>query len=67
MSDIDLDNWFEAMRSEINSMGSNQVWTLIDPAKGVKPVRCKLVYKRKLGADEKITAFKHGITIKYDR
>ncbi|KAL0428099.1 UNVERIFIED_CONTAM: Copia protein [Sesamum latifolium] len=42
----------------MNSMGSNQVWTLVDPPKGVRPIGCKLVYKRKLGADGEVTAFK---------
>ncbi|KAL0445482.1 UNVERIFIED_CONTAM: polyprotein [Sesamum latifolium] len=36
MSDIDSDKWLEAMRSKIDSMGSNQVWTFVDPPpKGV--------------------------------
>ncbi|KAL0455211.1 UNVERIFIED_CONTAM: hypothetical protein Slati_0860300 [Sesamum latifolium] len=51
MSDIDSDKWLEAMKSKMDSMGSNQVWTLVDPPKGVMPVVCKWVYKRKLGAD----------------
>ncbi|KAL0368346.1 UNVERIFIED_CONTAM: hypothetical protein Scaly_1053500, partial [Sesamum calycinum] len=51
MSDIDLDKWLEAMKSEIDSMGSNQVWTLVDPPKGIKPVGCEWVYKCKLGAN----------------
>ncbi|KAL2246180.1 UNVERIFIED_CONTAM: Retrovirus-related Pol polyprotein from transposon TNT 1-94 [Sesamum indicum] len=34
------------MKSEIDSMGSNQVWTIGDPPKGVQPVGCKWVYKR---------------------
>ncbi|KAL0430481.1 UNVERIFIED_CONTAM: hypothetical protein Sradi_0674100 [Sesamum radiatum] len=33
MSDIDSDKWLEAMKSEMDSMGSNQVWTLVDPPK----------------------------------
>ncbi|KAL0395445.1 UNVERIFIED_CONTAM: hypothetical protein Slati_4510700 [Sesamum latifolium] len=33
MSDIDLDKWLEAMKSKMDSMGSNQVWTLVDPPK----------------------------------
>ncbi|KAL0290563.1 UNVERIFIED_CONTAM: Retrovirus-related Pol polyprotein from transposon TNT 1-94 [Sesamum calycinum] len=41
MSDIDSDKWLEAMRSEMDSMGSNQLWTLVNPPKGVKPVGCK--------------------------
>ncbi|KAL0463025.1 UNVERIFIED_CONTAM: Retrovirus-related Pol polyprotein from transposon RE1 [Sesamum latifolium] len=38
--------------------GSNQVWTLVDPLKAVRPVGCKWVYKRKLVADGEVTAFK---------
>ncbi|KAL0301580.1 UNVERIFIED_CONTAM: hypothetical protein Sradi_6434800 [Sesamum radiatum] len=38
MSDIDSDKWLEAMRSEMHSIGSNQVLSLVDPPKGVKPI-----------------------------
>ncbi|KAL0427753.1 UNVERIFIED_CONTAM: hypothetical protein Slati_2950100 [Sesamum latifolium] len=41
MSDIDTDKWLEAMKSKMDSMGSNQVWTLVDPPKGARPVGCK--------------------------
>ncbi|KAL0396309.1 UNVERIFIED_CONTAM: Retrovirus-related Pol polyprotein from transposon TNT 1-94 [Sesamum calycinum] len=44
----DSNKWLEAMKSEMDSMDSNQVWTLVDPSKGGKPVKCKWVYKRKL-------------------
>ncbi|KAL0405491.1 UNVERIFIED_CONTAM: hypothetical protein Slati_3863000 [Sesamum latifolium] len=44
MSDIDSDKWLEAMKFEMDSMGSNQVWTLVDPPKGARPVGCKWVY-----------------------
>ncbi|KAL0283637.1 UNVERIFIED_CONTAM: Copia protein [Sesamum angustifolium] len=64
MPDIDSNNWHEAMKSKMDSMGSNQVWTLIDPPKCVKPVGCKWVYKRKLGADGKVTAFKARLVAK---
>ncbi|KAL0433624.1 UNVERIFIED_CONTAM: hypothetical protein Slati_2696700 [Sesamum latifolium] len=64
MSDIDSDKWLEAMRSELDSMGSNQVLTLVDPPKGIKPVGCKWVYKLKLGADEEVTAFKVRLVAK---
>ncbi|KAL0440194.1 UNVERIFIED_CONTAM: Retrovirus-related Pol polyprotein from transposon RE2 [Sesamum latifolium] len=58
ISDINLKKWLEAMKSKMDSMGSNQVWTLVNPPKGVKSVECKWVYKRKLGADGEFTAFK---------
>ncbi|KAL0462952.1 UNVERIFIED_CONTAM: Retrovirus-related Pol polyprotein from transposon TNT 1-94 [Sesamum latifolium] len=64
MSDIDLDKWLEAMKSEMDSMGSNQVWTLVDLPKGARPVGCKWVYKRKLGADGEVTAFKARLVAK---
>ncbi|KAL0288257.1 UNVERIFIED_CONTAM: Retrovirus-related Pol polyprotein from transposon TNT 1-94 [Sesamum calycinum] len=64
MSDIDSDKWFEPMKSEMDSMGSNQVWTLVYPLKSVKPVGCKWVYKNKLGANGEITAFKARLIAK---
>ncbi|KAL0386219.1 UNVERIFIED_CONTAM: Retrovirus-related Pol polyprotein from transposon RE2 [Sesamum radiatum] len=64
MSDINSDKWFEAMKFEMDSMGSNQVWTLVDPPKGTRPVGCKWVYKRKLGADREVTAFKARLVAK---
>ncbi|KAL0463217.1 UNVERIFIED_CONTAM: hypothetical protein Slati_0209300 [Sesamum latifolium] len=64
MSDIDSDKWFEAMKFEMDSMGSNQVRTLADPPKGVRPLGCKWVYKRKLGADGEVTAFKARLVAK---
>ncbi|KAL0353182.1 UNVERIFIED_CONTAM: hypothetical protein Sangu_0899500 [Sesamum angustifolium] len=58
MSDINLEMWFEAIKSEMDSMCSNQVWTLLDRPKGVKLVGCKWVYKRKISADGEVTTFK---------
>ncbi|KAL0445218.1 UNVERIFIED_CONTAM: Retrovirus-related Pol polyprotein from transposon TNT 1-94 [Sesamum latifolium] len=45
-------------------MGPNQVWTLVDPPKGIRPVGCKWVYKRKLGANGEVTAFKARLVAK---
>ncbi|KAL0361334.1 UNVERIFIED_CONTAM: hypothetical protein Sradi_3817900 [Sesamum radiatum] len=58
MLDINWDKWLEAMKSKMDLMGSNQVWTLVDPSKGVRPAGCKWVYKRKLEADGEVIAFK---------
>ncbi|KAL0298158.1 UNVERIFIED_CONTAM: Copia protein [Sesamum angustifolium] len=52
------------MKSEIVSMGSNQVWTLVYPPKGIKPVGCEWVYKCKLGANSEVTAFKVRLVAK---
>ncbi|KAL0439756.1 UNVERIFIED_CONTAM: hypothetical protein Slati_2458600 [Sesamum latifolium] len=64
MSGIDSNKWLEAMKFKIDSMGSNQVWTLVDPPKGARPLGCKWVYKRKLGADGEVTAFKARLMAK---
>ncbi|KAL0413362.1 UNVERIFIED_CONTAM: Copia protein [Sesamum radiatum] len=64
ISSIDSDKWLEVMKSEMDSMGSNQVWILVDTPKGIRPVGCKWVYKRKLGADGEVTAFKARLMAK---
>ena len=46
MSDKDVENWKRAMESEMDSMYTNQVWTLVDKPEGIKPIGCKCVYKR---------------------
>ena len=33
ISDIDFEKWLNTMKSEIDSMHSNQVWTLVDVRK----------------------------------
>ena len=47
--DVDVDQWHNAMKLEIESMYSNEVWDLVDASAGIKPIRCKWVYKRKRG------------------
>ncbi|KAK8696495.1 hypothetical protein V6N13_001629 [Hibiscus sabdariffa] len=43
----DSEKWLEAMRSEMDSMSNNQVWTLVEPPEGIKPIGCKWVFKKK--------------------
>ncbi|KAL0412285.1 UNVERIFIED_CONTAM: hypothetical protein Slati_3818200 [Sesamum latifolium] len=64
MSDIDSNKWLEAMKFKMDSMGSYQVWILVDPPKCVKPLGCKWVYKRKFGADREVTTFKAKLVAK---
>ena len=42
----------------MDSIFSNQVWTLIDALEGVTPIRCKWIYKKKIGADGQIETYK---------
>ncbi|PKI31421.1 hypothetical protein CRG98_048188, partial [Punica granatum] len=48
---LDSKKWLKAMRSEMESMYTNQVWTLVDPPEGAKPIRCKWVFKKKTDMD----------------
>jgi ribosomal protein L24E len=43
MMDPDSEKWQVAMRSEIDSMGENQVRNLVYPPNGVRPIECKWI------------------------
>ena len=64
VSDTDSGRWLEAMRSEMDSMYSNKVWTLVDPPEGIVPVGCKWIYKRKLGVDGEVVTYKARLVAK---
>ena len=64
LQDKDADLWHKAMQSEMESMYSNQVWELVEPPKGVKPIGCKWIYKRKRGSDKKVKAWKARLVAK---
>ena len=52
------------MNTKLESMYFNQVWLLVDPPDGVKPIGCKWVYKRKRGVDRKVETFKARLVAK---
>ncbi|WRX23199.1 Reverse transcriptase [Theobroma cacao] len=52
------------MKSELDSMDYNKVWTLVDPSEGIKPIGCKWIYKRKTGSDGKVETFKARLVAK---
>ena len=62
--DTDATLWQKIMNTEIESMYSNQVWSLVDPSDGVKPIGCKWVYKMKRGIDRKVETFKARLVAK---
>ena len=41
------DLWYNAMKDELDSMKSNEVWDLVELPQGAKAVGCKWVYKTK--------------------
>ena len=60
----DSEAWLGAMRSEMESMEINNVWTLVDPPEGIKPIGCKWIFKRKRGADGKVETYKARLVAK---
>ncbi|KAG8474765.1 hypothetical protein CXB51_031711 [Gossypium anomalum] len=58
------EKWLEALRSEMDSMYENQVWTLVDPPKGVKPIGCKWVFKKKIDMDGNVQTYKGRLVAK---
>ncbi|KAM1818379.1 hypothetical protein ACFX11_000180 [Malus domestica] len=64
MSDIDSKRWQEAMKSEMDSMYQNQVWTLVDPPEGIVPFGNKWVFKRKIGVDGNVETYKARLVAK---
>ena len=42
------------MDLEIEFIHQNQVWYLVDPLEGIVPIRCKWIFKKKIGADGEV-------------
>ena len=52
------------MRSEMESMYENQVWTLVDPPENVKPIGYKWIYKKKTDMDCNMHTYKGRLVVK---
>jgi hypothetical protein len=46
------------MKSEIESMSENQVWSLVDPPEGSRPIECKWIYKKKTDIGGNVSVYK---------
>ena len=49
MYNIDSNKLLEAMRSKIDSMEVNQIWTLVNPPERIKSMKFKWAFTRKTG------------------
>ena len=58
------DLWFEAMKEEMNSMRSNEVWDLVELPNGAKAIGYKWVYKTKKDSLGNIERYKLGSLLK---
>ena len=64
MMSPDSDKWLKAMKSEIESMYENKVWTLIDLPDDRRATENKWIFKRKTDDDGSITIYKVRIVAK---
>ena len=62
--DKNSSRWLNAMKTEMDSMYANRVWTLIDPPEGIVPIGCKQIFKRKIGAYGKVETYKARLVAK---
>jgi hypothetical protein len=54
----DSEKWLGAMEFNIESMPDNQVWNLVDPIDGVRPIGCECVFKKKTNKDGNVHIYK---------
>ena len=64
LEDVDAQEWLKAMDREMESMYSNSVWSFVEAPKGIKPIGCKWIYKRKRRPDVKVETFKARLVAK---
>ncbi|KAK9034790.1 hypothetical protein V6N11_076847 [Hibiscus sabdariffa] len=60
----DSEKWLEAMRSEMDSMSENQVWTFVELPEGIKSIGCKWVFKKKTDMDSNVPTYKGRLVAK---
>ena len=60
----DSAKWLEAMKSEMESMYENKVWTLIDLPDDRRAIEIKWIFKRKTDTDSSVTIYKARIVAK---
>ena len=52
------------MKSKMNSLHENQVCDLVSPPKGIKPIDCKWVFKRKIDVNNNTQTYKANLVVK---
>jgi hypothetical protein len=58
------EKWLGAMEFKMQSMHGNQVWNLVDPINGVRPISCKWVFKKKMDKDGNVHIYKARLVAK---
>jgi hypothetical protein len=60
----DSEKWLGAIESKIESMHDNQVWNLVDPIDGVRPIVYKWILKKKTNKDGNVHIYKAQLVVK---
>ena len=64
LNNSESDQWLKAMKSKMDSMYTNQVWILVDPPEGIKPIGCKWIFKKKIDMEGKVITYKAKLMAK---
>ena len=64
LNSSESDQWLNAMKSEMDSMYTNQVWTLVDPPEGIKPIGRKWIFKKKTDMEGNVITYKARLVAK---
>src|SRR4051812_10158585 len=64
MEGPESEKWLEAMKYEIDSMYTNNVWTLVDIPEDRKVVENKWIFKKKTDADGNVSVYKAQLVAK---
>ena len=60
----DSDRWLDIMKFEMDSMYTDQAWTLIDAPEGVTPIGCIWIFKKKIGVYGQVKTYKARLVAK---
>ena len=60
----DAKHWDKAIKTELDSIKKNNMWTLVDLPKGAKPIGCKWIFKKKYHSDGSIEKYKARLVAK---
>ena len=64
LNSSESNQWLNSMKSEMDSMYTNQVSTLVDPPEGIKPIGCKWIFKKKTYMEGNVITYKARLVAK---
>ena len=64
LNSSESDQWLKTMKLEMDSMYTNQVWTLVDPPEGIEPIGCKWIFKKKTNMEGNVITYKARLVAK---